>query len=180
MDILCNTICFFEPKYYNKEYKELAFKFKSDIEAFLNTPLTDDESKFLRLVLKFYEILENDSGLRSNLIRFRNELELYKQNTDLDEIRLRLIELNIQTINVIHYGTLYCTSKVKFDNKATQLKDEFQAFKEWTKENRASINLNKIEKFYVSYLYRIPKLMKVKRGFKKIEKNDKNRSSLAS
>lgn len=155
---------------------EIGSRFKLDIETLLKAT-QDDDSQFLRFLLRFFEILETDSGLRSNLIRFRNELELYKNNQELSETRKRLIELSIQTASLVHYGTLYCTSKNKFENKSNEIKEEFQTFKDWLKANKTTLKLNTIEKFYVSYLYKIPKLMKVKRGFKKV---DKNRVSLSS
>ena len=98
-------------------------------------------------------------------------------NKEISETREKLVELTIQSISLIHYGTLYCTSRVKFEVRASNLKKEYQLFKDWIKTNRSTASLSSIEKFYVSYLYKIPKLMKIKRGFKKSEKN---RSSLNS
>ncbi|RNA40708.1 hypothetical protein BpHYR1_037126 [Brachionus plicatilis] len=176
MDVLCSNLCFIQPKYYNKDYMEIGSRFKLDIETLLKAS-PDDDAQFLRFLLRFFEILETDSGLRSNLLRFRNELEMYKSNQEPSETRQRLIELSIQTASLVHYGTLYCTSKNNFESKCNGLKDEFQAFKDWLKANRTALKLNTVEKFYVSYLYKIPKLMKVKRGFKKV---DRNRASLNS
>lgn len=176
MDVLCSNLCFIQPKYYNKDYLEIGSRFKMDVETLMKAS-QDEDGQFLRFLLRFFEILETDSDFRSSLIRFRNELELYKNNQDLSETRQRLVELSIQTIGLVHYGTLYCTSKNKFEIKCNGLKDEFQAFKDWLKANKTTLKLNTIEKFYVSYLYKIPKLMKIKRGFKKV---DKNRASLSS
>lgn len=178
MDILCNTLCFFNPKYYNKDYLLIANGFKKDIETFIKSLKLDDDIQFLGFLLRIFEILENDSGLRSNLIQFRNELELYKTSKEMNETRQRLIELSIQTITLIHYGTLYCTSRIKFDMRASSLKEEYQLFKEWIKSNKSTVSLSSIEKFYVSYLYKIPKLMKIKRGFKKSD--SKSRPSLST
>lgn len=173
MSFLCNLICF-QPKYYNKNYIKISNKIKKEIEAFINnlknSSSKENDIELLRLLIKLLEIVDNDFNLRKNLIRFRNELELYKsksENNAMSETRVKIVELTIQTVGLLHYGTLLCTNKEKFEQACVEIKNEFQTFKDWIKSTDLP-DMTYVDKYFLLILYKFPKLMKVKRGFNQI------------
>lgn len=86
--MFCNCMLF-EARYHNDEYLNLSNRLKLAIQTFLaqkfpktvhnknETPPPLDY-QFVNLLLKFYEILDGNSRIRLDLVKFRRELEFFK------------------------------------------------------------------------------------------------------
>jgi hypothetical protein len=175
MDLLCNTMLFVQPKYRDEEYTPQSSQIKKDVAAFLEK-LDGKQGKaaqdveIVRFLSKLLEILDKNAGLRQNLIRFRNELELYKRVLE-NETRARMIELAIQVVNVLHYGTFYCFNFKTYDERVEKIKLEFEYFKDLI--HTSPLLVTPVDKFFLGVLYKIPKLMKIKLGYKKVKRESK-------
>jgi hypothetical protein len=111
--------------------------------------------------MKLVEVLdENSSTIKKSLIRFRNEMELWRTDENLTAHRKQIIELTIETVNILHYATFICSSLEKILERYEYFKLNI---KEFYKENLS--NINKVDQSYLEYLFKIPKLMLIKRGF---------------
>jgi hypothetical protein len=179
MNFLCDRFLFFQPKYYDNVYLPLSNQIKQEIALFTekldaklakgSTSVTNNDKDFIRFLSRLIEIMDNRSNMRRNLIQLRTELELFKVNIevqdDLSETRSNIIELSIQVVNLLHYGTFFCSNAKTYDERLNRLKQEFEYFKEISKSNPDI--LKTIDKFFLSILYKLPKLMKIKLGHKK-------------
>jgi hypothetical protein len=186
MDLICNAMLFVQPKYHDENYAPLSAQIKQKTSEFLeelelqaNTSgrqlITEQSYELLRFLSKLLETMDNSASLRPNLIRFRNELELYKSTSGLgdnDTPQSRMLELLIQVVNLLHYGTFYCFSLEVFDERYATVKLEFEYFRDLIRTN-TSPQLNEVDKHFLSILYKVPKLMKIKLGYKKAKRESR-------
>jgi hypothetical protein len=181
LDILCNTMLFVQPKYFDEDYSPLSSQIKKEIESFMDkleakpkqSTHSSTDTELVRLLAKLLEILDSSSNLRQNLVRFRNELELFKVNlrSNSNDTKPRMIELAIQVVNVLHYGTFYCFDVKTYDERVETIKLEFEYFKELIRTS--PLLVSNVDKFYLGVLYKMPKLMKIKLGYKKTKRDSK-------
>ena len=168
--IFCNTCCI-QPKFYDTEYAKYTFQIKNEIEIYLrkiensNDSIIEQNLKFIGFLKKMLEALSNNKKLRQNLMHLRNDLIIFKEMSAMADDRVKIIDLSIQVVMLCHSATFYCNSASRFEKKLDKIKIEFDYFKNLIKNTRNAFNQN--DKFYLSILYKIPKLMRIKRGFNK-------------
>ena len=74
--------------------------------------------------------------------------------------RRQILELTVQAVQLLHYGTFLCSNLEKILTRYDFFKATMKEFKQ------ANIDqLNKVDVLYLGYLYKIPKLVLIKRGF---------------
>jgi hypothetical protein len=170
MNFICNTICI-QPRYNDNDYIEISNEIKSLVkrqQAYVEKAsknLAQHDLDYLNILNKFMEVLDNNAAIRENLIKLRNELVGFKTKTNLSSTRSRIIDLTIQIIVLSHSATFYCTTNDMFNRRLDLIKKEFDNLKNLFKTNQEP--LNDVDKFYLTVLYKLPKLMGIKRGFKK-------------
>lgn len=161
----CNTICF-TAKLYDQPYLKTSTTFKKNIKdsiSFLHSKfdISNQDLSLVETLLKVIEVLdETSSTIRKNLIRLRNELVLWQQDKNMSMQRKQMIELSIEMINLLHYATFLCSNLDKIQLKFDSFKKNIKHFKETSLNN-----LNKVDIIYIGYLYKIPTLIIIKRGF---------------
>ena len=167
--IFCNTLCI-HPKFNDSEYLKYSPQIENEIESYLQkigkSNPTDQDIKYTNFLSSILYTLSNNQNLRASIIKLRNELILFKDPNILSADRMKIINLTIQVLMLCYNATFYCTSANNFDKKLDKLKVEFEYFKKLIKDNKN--NFNQTDKFYLSILYKIPKLMRIKRGYKKV------------
>lgn len=165
-EFFCFRLFCFEPKYHNVDYMKISNRIKMHIKASLDTlTMNDDERTLIALLLKMYETLDGERRIRKSLLQFRNELDYVKQQMASDSMHARLIELSIKNVMLLHYATFVCTRAAQFDARLSMLKADYDYFKKLARGI-----LSPSELFYLRVLYKMPRLMKIKRGFKKLER----------
>ena len=118
---------------------------------------------------------ESASTIRKNLIRFRNDIEICRGDENMKPERRQILELTIETVQMLHYATFICSTLEKILNREELLKKNMKKFKE------ANLTeLNRVDIIFLGYLYKIPRLILVKRGFgeelTKLKENKKTQS----
>jgi len=165
MFFLCNTLCL-TAKFYDQPYltnsSNIKKLVKQTIVHFNNKCDTSNQDlSLLETLMKLIEVLdENSSTIRKSLIRFRNEMELWRTDENLTTHRKQIIELTIDTINILHYSTFICSNMEKILERYEYFKLNI---KDFYKQNLS--NINKVDQSYLQYLFKMPKLMLIKRGY---------------
>jgi hypothetical protein len=170
--IFCNTFCI-QPKFYDTDYDKYSSLIKPEIEIFMrkieksnNDGNSEQNLRYIGYLWKMIDVLgSNNQKLRQNLINLRDEFVKFKDSTSMTDDRIKIVDLSIQVVMLCYSATFYCNSASNYDKNLNKIKEEFEHFKVLIKNNRSVFN--QYDKFYLSTLYKIPKLMRIKRGFKK-------------
>ncbi len=125
------------------------------------TNMSNQDWNLIETLIKLLDVLDETPTLRKNLISLRKDLELWKtENQNENETRAQLIELTIELVNLFHYCTLLCNNFNSIYKRYKLIKANIIKFKE---NNNKS--LNRVDKTYVGYLFKMPKLIIIKRGY---------------
>ena len=161
---ICSVLCL-QAKFYDHPFIELSGGLRAQLEKEAKKmrtklALSTQEENLIDNLYRVFNILHEKNSMRKSLIKFRNELELWKMDGNLVEHRLKMIELTIELLSLLHYSTLFCT-------KLKSIEQRYEDFKRSGKDFKSNYHfkLDKLDKLYLSVLFKMPKLMFVKRGF---------------
>lgn len=160
---ICNTFLF-SAKFYNEPYLSVSDDLKRHIRQSMNSlksayDMSNQDISLLETLLKLLEVIDETNMIRKNLIRLRNELELWRTDENLPLHRKQLIDLTIEIINLTYYGTFFCSSLDKIMLKTNQFKVNIREIKDTN-----SSYWNKVDTTFIYYLYKLPMLIIIKRG----------------
>ena len=103
---------------------------------------------------------ETSSSIRTNLIRFRNDIEIWRGDDNLSPQRRKILEFTVEAVQILHYGTFICSNFEKIYKRYDFFKQTVKEFRETEKSQ-----LNKVDLVYLNHLYKIPQLIIYKRGY---------------
>ena len=167
---LCSTFCF-QPKFNDQEYAKYSLQIKHEIEHYTHKiekscdSLINTDLKLVTFLNEVLDVLASSQTVRSSLIQFRDELVRFKDSENLGERRIRIVDLMIEIVMLCYSATFYCTTASAYDKRLEKIKVEFDYFKNLIKEDVSAFDPT--DKFFLSVLYKLPKLMRIKRGYQK-------------
>ena len=173
---ICNQFCI-QAKFYEKPYVKVSADLKKNIKNSFNNLSTkmnfsNEDWSLIETLVKIIEVIDETATIRKSLMQFRKDLEIWKSDENLNEYRSQMIELTIELVNLYLYCTVCCTRLSSIYKRYELLKSNIKEFKETNFKS-----LNKVDQSYVGFLFKLPKLIIIKRGFledlKKLQNENK-------
>jgi hypothetical protein len=165
MFLFCEVL-FLTAKFHDHPYMTVSESIRKMVKNSITTleskdKLSSQDSSLLQILVTMIDVMdETSSSIRTNLIRFRNDIEIWRGDDNLSPQRRKILEFTVEAVQILHYGTFICSNFEKIYKRYDLFKQTLKEFRETNKSN-----LNKVDLAYLSHLYKIPQLIIFKRGF---------------